>query len=197
MLTSSVPDEGKSLISMSMARLLAYTGRRVVVVDGDFRRPTLHGLLGRPMQPGLVDLLNGEATPDEAVYRDPESGLHAIFAGRVPSGAAYMPDFDRLRALLASLSRHYELVILDTPPVLVGSEAMHYARLVDATVFVARWRHTTQDVAADAIRQIRASGGYIAGTAIAQVDPKLYRRYASVDLHYSYSRGGVIAARVA
>jgi capsular exopolysaccharide synthesis family protein len=197
MLTSSIPDEGKSLISMSMARLLAYTGRRVVIVDGDLRRPTIHGLLGQPVQPGLVDLLNGEATPDEAVYRDPESGLHAIFAGRVPPGETYVPDFERLRALLASLSRHYELVILDTPPVLVGSEAMHYARLVDATVFVTRWRHTTQDVVADAIRQIRASGGYIAGVALAQVDPKLYRRYASVDLHYSYARSGVIAARMA
>jgi capsular exopolysaccharide synthesis family protein len=197
MLTSSVPDEGKSLISMSMARLLAYSGRRVVIVDGDLRRPTLHSLLGQQGQPGLVELLNGEATPDEAVYRDPISGLHAIFAGRVPQNVGYVPDFERMSALLTSLARHYELVILDTPPVLVGSEAMHYARCVDTTVFVARWRHTAQDVAADAIRQIRSSGGHVAGVALAQVDPKQYRRYASVDLHYNYPRrGAALAAKV-
>jgi capsular exopolysaccharide synthesis family protein len=186
MLTSSVPDEGKSLISVSMARLLAYTGRRVVIVDGDLRRPSLHTLLGQPMQAGLVDLLDGEATPDEAVYRDQVSGLHAIFAGRVPQGVGYTPDFDRLKALLKSLARHYELVILDTPPVLVGSEAMHYARLVDTTAFVARWRHTSQDVAADAVHNIRMSGGHISGVVLAQVDPKLYKKYAAVDLHYNY-----------
>ncbi|HUD53101.1 polysaccharide biosynthesis tyrosine autokinase [Parvibaculum sp.] len=202
MMTSSIPDEGKSLISISMARLLAYSGRRVIVVDGDLRRPSLHSLLGQPSQPGLVELLNGEATPDEAVYRDPTSGLHAIFAGRVPHGTGYVPDFERLRALLSSLSRHYELVILDTPPVLVGSEAMQYARIVDATVFVARWRHTSQDVAADAIKQVRMSGGHISGVALAQVDPKLYKRYASVDLHYTYTnakRGGgkALATKVA
>jgi capsular exopolysaccharide synthesis family protein len=196
MMTSSVPDEGKSLLSLSMARLLAYTGRRVIVVDGDLRRPTIHSLLGQRPQAGLVDLLNGEATPDEAVYRDPASGLHAIFAGRVPAGGGYVPDFERMNALLKSLARHYELVILDTPPVLVGSEALHYSRLVDTTIFVTRWKHTSQDVAADAIKQIRASGGGIAGVALAQVDPKQYKRYASVDLHYGYSRSNALARAV-
>jgi capsular exopolysaccharide synthesis family protein len=195
MMTSSVPNEGKSLLSISMARLLAYTGRRVIVVDGDLRRPTIHTLLGQRQQAGLVDLLNGEATPDEAVYRDPASGLHAIFAGRVPSGPGYVPDFERMNALLKSLARHYEIVILDTPPVLVGSEALHYSRLVDTTIFVTRWRHTSREVAADATKQIRMSGGHIAGAALAQVDPKLYKRYASVDLHYHYPRGNALAAR--
>ena len=196
MLTSSVPDEGKSLISISMARLLAYTGRRVIVVDGDFRRPSLHTLLGQPTGLGLYDLLDGKATPDQTVYRDPESGLHAIFAGRVPSGQAYVPDFERMRALMASLARHYDLVVLDTPPILVGSETLHYANLVDTTVFVARWRHTSQEIISDAIQQLRGTGGDIAGVALAQVVPSEYKRYASVDLHYSYARGS-IAARMA
>lgn len=190
MMTSSVPDEGKSVLSISMARLLAYAGRRVIIVDGDLRRPTIHTLLGQRQQAGLVDLLSGEATPDEAVYRDPASGLHAIFAGRAPADAGYVPDFERMNALLKSLARHYEIVILDTPPVLVGSEALHYSRLADTTIFVSRWRHTSQDIVADATKQIRMSGGHIAGVALTQVDPKLYKRYASVDLHYTYRRGG-------
>ena len=197
MLTSSIPDEGKSLISVSMARLLAYTGRRVILVDGDFRRPTLHTLLGQSAQPGLVDLLEGEATPDKAVYRDPASGLHAIFAGRVAAHGNCMPDFERMRALLNSLCRHYELVILDTPPVLAGSEALQYGRLVDSTVFVTRWRHTSRDIAADAIQQLHGAGANVDGVALAQVDPKQYKRYASVDLHYGYPRNGAVVARLA
>jgi Mrp family chromosome partitioning ATPase len=101
-----------------------------------------------------------------------------------------------MRALIASLARHYDLVVLDTPPILVGSESLHYASLVDTTVFVARWRHTPQDVIGDAVRQLRGTGCSIAGVALAQVVPEQYRRYASVDLHYTYARNPV-AARMA
>lgn len=196
MFTSAVPDEGKSRISVSLARQLAYAGRRVIIVDGDLRRPSVHRLLGTKNGPGLVDLLNGTSTPDEAVYRDEASGVHAIFAGRSPNGENMLPDVQRLRMLLASLSKHYDTVILDAPPVLVGAEVIHYAQMTDATVFVVRWGKTPKDVVLDGLRQFAGTQAQIAGIALAQVNPKLYKRYAEVGLHYRYPARQKTAARL-
>ena len=188
MFTSAAPDEGKSHISVSLARRLAHVGRRVIIVDGDLRRPSVHALLNARNGPGLIDLLNGDATPDETVYRDPASGVHAIFAGRIPKGESRLPDVSRLRMLLASLAKHYDTVILDAPPILAGAEVIHYARLVDTTVFVVRWGRTKKDVVLDGLRQLLGADARIAGVALSQVHPKKYRRYATVGLHYPYPR---------
>lgn len=196
MFTSAVPDEGKSRISVSLARQLAYAGRRVIIVDGDLRRPSVHRLLGAKNGPGLVDLLNGKSTPDEAVYRDEASGVHAIFAGRSPNGENMLPDVQRLRMLLASLSKHYDTVILDAPPVLVGAEVIHYAQMTDATVFVVRWGKTPRNVVLDGLCQFAGTQARIAGIALAQVNPRLYKRYAEVGLHYRYPPRQKAAARL-
>lgn len=196
MFTSAVPDEGKSRISVSLARQLAYAGRRVIIVDGDLRRPSVHKLLGTKNGPGLIDLLNGTSTPDEAVYRDEASGVHAIFAGRSPNGENMLPDVQRLRMLLASLSKHYDTVILDAPPVLVGAEVIHYAQMTDATVFVVRWGKTPKNVVLDGLHQFAGTQARIAGVALAQVNPRLYKRYAEVGLHYRYPARQKTAARL-
>lgn len=197
MFTSAAPDEGKSRISVSLARQLAYAGRRVILLDGDLRRPSIHRLLDQRNGPGLIDLLNGNTTPDEAVFRDDRSGVHAIFAGRNPNGDNHLPDIQRLNMLLATLSKHYDAVILDAPPVLVGAEVIHYAQLVDATVFVARWGVTRKEVVLDGLSQLAASSAKIAGMVLAQVNPKQYKRYAAVDLHYRYPPRRGLAGRTA
>ncbi|MEX1152332.1 GNVR domain-containing protein, partial [Parvibaculum sp.] len=186
MFTSAAPDEGKTHISVSLARRLAHVGRRVIIVDGDLRRPSVHALLGARNGAGLIDLLNGKATPDETVYRDPASGVHAIFAGRVRKGENHLPDVSRLRMLLSSLAKHYDTVILDAPPILAGAEVIHYSRLVDTTVFVVRWGRTKKEVVLDGLHQLVSADARIAGVALSQVNPKKYKRYAAVSLHYRY-----------
>ncbi|MBC7285799.1 MAG: hypothetical protein H5U12_31100 [Hoeflea sp.] len=107
-----------------------------------------------------------------------------------------LPDVQRLRMLLASLSKHYDTVILDAPPVLVGAEVIHYAQMTDATVFVVRWGKTPKDVVLDGLRQFAGTQAQIAGIALAQVNPKLYKRYAEVGLHYRYPARQKTAARL-
>lgn len=196
MFTSAVPDEGKSRISVSLARQLAYAGRRVIIVDGDLRRPSVHTFLGAKNGPGLIELLNGTSTPDEAVYRDEATGVHAIFAGRSPNGENMLPDVQHLRMLLASLSKHYDTVILDAPPVLVGAEVVHYAQMVDATAFVVQWGKTQKEVVLDGLRQLTGTEAHIAGVVLAQINPRLYKRYAEVGLHYRYPHARKTAARL-
>jgi len=189
MFTSAVPDEGKSRIAVAMARLAAYSGRRVVILDCDWRRPVLHRMFRQPMAPGLVDLLTGQADPERVVHRDEVSGLHAIFAGavgRIQDDAACLRN---LPALLRTLARHYDLVVVDTPPILVGTEAAQLAPLVQNVVFVVQWGKTPREVVLGGLRQIVEVGGRLAGVVLSQVDVRRYRRYGEGDAAYAYRNG--------
>ena len=188
MLTSATPEEGKSRIGYSLAQLVAYAGRRVVIIDCDWKRPTLHKLFNASGQPGLAELLRGDASPDEAVHQDPVSGAHAIFAGSVKPNAHDILRFERLPMLLETLARHYDLIIVDTPPVLAGAEVVHLARMMDSILFVVKWGATHRAVAMNGLRQIVDARGPVAGVVLSQVDPKRYGRYGYGDLTYFYQR---------
>ena len=176
MVASAVPNEGKSGICLSLARMAAANGSNVIVVDCDWRRPQLHSILRRPNKLGLGDLLTGRGLPEDVVYRD-SSGAHMIFAGRLRPRHTHLLFSDRMRYLLQSLTRHYDLVLIDTPPVLVGAEILHLSRLVDKAIYVVRWGHTPRDVALKGLRQLLSVGAPVAGTVLSQVDMKRYRRY--------------------
>jgi capsular exopolysaccharide synthesis family protein len=186
MLTSATPQEGKSRIAVALARLAARHGIRAIVLDCDWRQPALNRYFSGPAMPGLGDLLAGVATPDEVVYRDPVTGAHAIFAGDISRLSSSAERFDRLRLLQATLARHYDLVIVDTPPVLAGPDALALARMVEEVAFVVRWGVVSRDVAVDAIRKLAFSGATLGGVILSQVDPKRYRRYGMGDVVYPY-----------
>lgn len=188
MLTSATPDEGKSRIGYSLAQLVAYAGRRVAIIDCDWKQPTLHKLFNAPGQPGLAELLRGDASPDEAVHQDPVSGAHAIFAGSVKPNVHDILRFERLPMLLETLARHYDLIIVDTPPVLAGAEVAHLARMMDTILFVVKWGDTQREVAMNGLKQIIDARGQVAGVVLSQVNPKRYGRYGYGDLTYFYQR---------
>jgi Mrp family chromosome partitioning ATPase len=134
---------------------------------------------------GLGDLLTGQGLPDDVVYRD-SSGAHLIFAGKIKPRQTHLLFSDRMRYLLESLQKHYDLVLIDTPPVLVGAEILHLSRLVDKAIYVVRWGHTPRHLALKALRQLAAAGAPVAGTVLSQVDTKSYRRYARSGQDYGY-----------
>lgn len=184
MFASAVPNEGKSQIAASIAHLSAIAGLRAIVLDCDWQRPTQHRLFRQPQKPGLADLLAGNVTPDEAVWRDPTTGVHAMFAGDTRVMQNEMLRFYRLPLMVETLSKHYDVIILDTPPVLVGSEVLHLAKLVDSAAFVVRWGSTPRDAALNALNQLTDAGGNISGIVLSQVHPKRYRRYDYVNMDY-------------
>ncbi|HZD25248.1 MAG TPA: CpsD/CapB family tyrosine-protein kinase, partial [Alphaproteobacteria bacterium] len=177
----------KSRIVMSLIRLAGDSGLRVIALDCDWHRPVLHSFFSRPMAPGLGDLLAGSATPDEVVFQDPDSGVHAIFAGDVGQLSSSVERFARLRLLLGTLTKHYDLVIIDTPPVLAGADAMALAQMTQEVAFVVRWGHTPRDVILDAINHLSLTEARVGGVILSDVDPKRYRRYGSGDAVYGYA----------
>jgi uncharacterized protein involved in exopolysaccharide biosynthesis/Mrp family chromosome partitioning ATPase len=184
MFTSALPGEGKTRISSSFAQLMATEGQRVILLDLDWKRPSLHRMFNQPPGAGLSDLLNGDITPEQAVYHDPASGAHVMFAGNVGRFPGYVAWIERLRMLLYTLSRHYDLIVLDTSPALLAPEVLHLARLVDRTILVVKWASTPRRVVSSEIRNLYSVGGRIAGVVLSQVNPRRYRKYGYDDAGY-------------
>lgn len=183
LLASSLPGEGKSTVALSLARLMASCGKRVALVDCDLRRPDLHKAFGASQAPGLIDCLSGQAEVLDVLRTDRLTPACLVPAG---SPAHTSPDLfasGNMRKLIADLSARFDLVILDSGPVLAVSDTRNLCRLVDKTVFVVRWQDTRRHAVRLALRQIIEAGGNIAGVLLSMVDFQRYARYSDTGFY--------------
>jgi succinoglycan biosynthesis transport protein ExoP len=189
MFCSAVPEEGKSVLVGSLGRMLAAHGRRVLLIDCDWRRPALHSLFRVSNEGGLAAVLDEQADQSSRlIHTDPLSGVDILTAGEVsPSGVRQLTS-DRFRAILQGLADDYDFVLLDTPPVLIGAEVLSIARMVDKVAFVSRWGSTPRQTSMEALKQLLEAGADVAGTVLSRVDMKGFGRYAGVPLSYQYNR---------
>ena len=143
---SSQPLEGKTTTAVNIAMALAVGGARVLLIDADMRRPSVHKALRMANDRGLSQLLAGQARMREVVQRTHDPNLLTITAGRTPANPSELLASDRMRALLAGLETGpFDWIIIDTPPVLAVTDAVILAPLVGAVTFVigaemTRWR---------------------------------------------------------
>jgi capsular exopolysaccharide synthesis family protein len=139
LVTSTIPEEGKSVVSANLALVLARGGRtRTVLVEGDLRRPTLANRFGLGKLPGLVDALTGEKALNEVIYQLEPSGLCCIPAGHPPENPLELMQSGRAAAALTALSQFFEWIVVDSPPVLPLADTILWSKLVDGVVLVAR-----------------------------------------------------------
>lgn len=193
--TSAAPAEGKSVMVASLGRLLASNGKRVLLIDCDWRCPNLHRLFRCPNKGGLAALLNEEETNlHEIIYNDSLSGLDLIVAGVWNPQSIHKLTAERMRLILQTFAKNYDIVILDSAPILVGAEVLTLSRMVDKVSFVLRWGHTRREVALEALKQLIEAQGDVAGVVMARVDPKRYREYAyGGNMNYEYVRPALIS----
>ncbi|HRE19338.1 MAG TPA: polysaccharide biosynthesis tyrosine autokinase, partial [Rhodocyclaceae bacterium] len=176
--TSAYPAEGKSTIAACFARALADQGLRVVVIDADLRRPQISRIFGIADKPGLTDLLTRQASLQDILQADKGATLCVIPAGSKQSGSANLLAGDGLAPLLARLSDHFDLMVVDTPPVLVVSDALLISRHVDSTALVVRWNDTGREDVLKTVRQLRDVGANIRGIVLNAVKMRAYAGYA-------------------
>ncbi len=136
LLTSAQPQEGKTTLSLNLACSLAQLGRKVLLIDGDMRRPDCHRHLGVPQAPGLREYLEGEAEIDAIVRPTAVPGLSVLAAGRSTTAASDLLHSPRLAALLELAAERFEHVVIDSPPALALSDARTFGRLVEAVALV-------------------------------------------------------------
>ncbi len=186
--TSAQSGEGKTTLALSLTRMLAKSGRRVILIDTDLRKPSISAVLGIPTGPGLVELLAGEVKMDDVVRKDEASGAHLITAGKFASNPADIVASDHMKRLIEGLAQSYDLVILDSPPVLAVSDARILATIVDRVVFTVRWADTRRETVAMAIKQVITSGATLAGVVLNVVNVKKHAQYGYGDSGYYTGR---------
>ena len=178
---ASLPKEGKTTVVISLARLLASIGQKVIVVDCDLRRPKVHKAFGIASRPGLVECLAGEAVLDDVIQEDQYSGAYLLpVGGKTPHPPSLLGS-ESMNKLLDTIARRYDAVILDSAPVAAVSDSLVLSRLVDKIVFLVRWRETRREVALDGLRQIVDAGGDVAGVLLTMVNVKEHAQYGFAD----------------
>jgi succinoglycan biosynthesis transport protein ExoP len=186
-ITSALPGEGKTTTSICLGRVAALQGSKVIVVDCDLRRRTVNRLLRSDPAIGLLEVLSGEATLQQAVSVDSDTGAHFLplaksaFTPRDVFGTVAM---DRL---LADLRARYDLVILDTAPILPVADTRVLAPKADSVIFLARWRKTPQHAIEAAFRLLSGTGAHLGGVALTQMDMKQQAKYGYGDPGYYYA----------
>ncbi|GAB5504365.1 MAG: polysaccharide biosynthesis tyrosine autokinase [Pyruvatibacter sp.] len=188
LITSALPGDGKTTTAISLARAAVSAGSRAVLVDLDLRRPSVHKSLGLAPEAGIVELLAGAVELESVLVSDPGSSLTVL---PVKAGAANPPDLiasNQLADLVASLRNTFDLVIIDSAPMLPVIDSRVLSSLVDKTVFVVSWRVTPRDAAFNAVRDLRESNADIAGVVFDRMDLKRQHRYSYGDSSYYYGR---------
>ncbi len=187
--TSSVPGEGKTTTALSLAAASAASGARTLIIDCDMRQPSLHKNLGVENEVGLAEFLSGQRDLEELVQVEPKTGLYYVLAGKRPPSPTDLLGSLRMRRLLQQLADAFDLVVLDSPPVLAVSDALLLVRQADTTIFVVRWEKTRRDVATTGIKMVYEAGARLSGIVLSQVDLRRHAQYDYTDSGVYYYRG--------
>jgi capsular exopolysaccharide synthesis family protein len=185
-LTSASPSEGKTTIVSNLGIALSEIRKKVLIIDADLRRPRIHELFGLKNERGLSSLLAADdATFEEAaqglIQRTRIPGLHVIPAGSATNSSANLLHSPHLATLLAELKTKYDMILIDTPPMLQIADARIVARLADGVVLVARAEQTTREALVAANQRFAEDGTPILGTILNDWNPRNAR-----NAHYSY-----------
>ncbi len=178
---SAVSNEGKTSVAVSLGRMLARFGRRVVLIDCDLRKPSAHTLLKLQPRPGLVEHLSRGASLEDVMQTDTATGLRFISAGAPAPNPPDVLSSEQMKELMSQLSDMFDMVIIDTSPVMAVADTVAMARLVDKIVFVVRWAETRRETANTAVKRLIDAGGDVAGAVLSLVDVKKHAQYGYGD----------------
>ncbi|WP_172970122.1 polysaccharide biosynthesis tyrosine autokinase [Erythrobacter sp. THAF29] len=187
-LTSTKASEGKSTTALILAELFARMGRRTLLIDADLRRPSIADLVDcDSSQPGLVEVVLGHATMEQALYRDVHENLEILPMGTRPPNPPDLLSSNALRDFLATCRDQYSIVLIDSPPVLGIADAPILSGLVDATVFVVEANSAKSGDAVNAVKRLRGAGGNIIGAVLTKYVPlKAGQGYGQEYEYYHY-----------
>ena len=188
-ITSALPNEGKSSVAASLARVIAHGGTRTLLVDGDLRNPSLTRQLAPSAQVGLVDVILGRAALADAIWTDPETGLEflpAVIDQRLPHSHEILL-WQSTEKLFAALRGSYDRVILDLPPLAPIVDVRATNRLVNSYLLVIEWGRTKIDVVKHALNDAPNVNERNIGCVLNKADIKAISRYDGRHSEYYYN----------
>jgi capsular exopolysaccharide synthesis family protein len=188
LITSSLSGEGKTVFATSLARSVARSGGKSLLVDCDLRRPSVAKLLNVEGEPGMLDVFAEHPNIDALIRVDEGSGMHYIPSKGGTANPQDLLSSQQMRAFLERMRSRYDLIVLDAPPVLAVSDPIILSHFVDTTIYLVRWETTPRPIVTGAMRMLRANGGDIAGVVLSRVNTRKHATYGYGDNGYYYGR---------
>jgi non-specific protein-tyrosine kinase len=196
LVTSPAPEEGKSTVAANLAVVLAQGGFRVVLIDADLRRPSLHRILGLPNREGLSSLFlqrqayEGRLNPNYGFVETGEARLSVLTSGSLPPNPAELLGSESMRLILEQASQTADVVVIDSPPVLAVTDAAVLAPRVDGVLLVVKPGATKLPACQQAVEQLRRVGGSLLGLVLNDVNLSrtrhTYYQYRGYQTAYDY-----------
>lgn len=186
--TSALPREGKTTLGLCLARIAGRSGKKTVLLDCDLRRCGLSERLSLSKELGISDVLQGTVIVDSVMAADevvPEVSI--VSCGRPTANPAGLLASERMKELLSTLKREFDLIVIDTAPMMAAPETMAIAAAADETLLFVRWSSTPKAAVTAAHRKLRNAGAKVAGLVLTMVDVRRISKYSVVD-GISYSK---------
>ena len=192
--TSSVPEEGKTTLSFNLACALGQV-KKVLLVDGDLRRPKIGKLVGRESRmPGLADLVAGQAQVSQCVFFDDRAGIHILPAGTVPPNPLELLSSKKFDDVIRKLKEAFDIVIIDSAPLQLVSDAQVLSQFASAVIYVVKADATPYQVAQNGLKKLRRVNAPILGVVLNQLDleraEKYYGEYSGYKSYKGYKKYG-------
>lgn len=188
--TSSIPGEGKTTNSLALAQNLVGLGKSVLLIEGDIRRRTLSQYFDGLPEQGLVSVLSGDISLEEAIHSEKTLGCDLLIGEKTSINAADLFASEKFKALIKDVRTKYDMVIIDTPPILVVPDARIIAQSADATLFTVEWDKTSKQQVEEALRVIHNSNQRITGLVLSQINAKRMKAYGYGGKYGAYAGYG-------
>lgn len=182
--TSALPGEGKTTTIVNLAIALASVGARVLLMEADLRRPKVADLLGIERTVGLTNVLSGRASADQVIQPWAEGALDVMASGPLPPNPSELLASRHMNDLLVELRRHYDVVLIDTPPLLPVTDAAAISPATDGAILVCRFKRTTRIQVRAAAAAMSAVSAPILGTVFTMAPATGPRAYARYNAYY-------------
>ncbi len=181
--TSAGREEGKSTSVANVAVVYAQQGKKVLLIDADMRKPTVHYSFRADNIRGLSNLLVEQATIEDAIQETRVENLHVITSGPIPPNPAELLASKKMESLMEELKNMYDVILIDSPPVLAVTDALILSALVDGVVLVVRSKQTEIEAAQKAVELLDSSRAKLLGAILNSQDKNLSDKY-----YYYYGR---------
>jgi capsular exopolysaccharide synthesis family protein len=191
LVTSTAPEEGKTLVSTNLACALAQAEQRTLVIDGDMRRARVHEVFGLAQEPGLSDVVSGSAHVQTAIRKTGHDYLSVLPAGALPANPSELLSSPKYRTLLEYLAQEFDWIVIDAPPVMAVTDAAVMSHDVAGVVFVVGAEMTPRRNAQIALEQLTLARAHVIGAVLNRVKLDRHGYYYAPYHRKDYTRAYV------